>query len=704
MKHTLNPRKDGVALFAAAIAAVAPLANVQARSLIHYFDFDTPSGNGLAYTGVDKGTRPANFTLKGSSVPRTTGALSSDYAYYTSAAKTGIWLGDGSASLGCGTTQGFTISFWLKTSGSHIAWADFFGFRVGGLDYRCEYTTENTSDFSVYYNVVEDPATCAFVGISGGGTTAAATAGEWRHAAFVFTPNGTNNIATCALYVGGEKIGYVNLRQAGDLQQIHIGSWVRGLSGADRKSNAKDTGIDELAVFDYPVTAEQVKWLAKYKPAQPAAGPGRAMPVCWLLDALGDASGDGIQATNSGTGPWNAYKSNTGYANWTKDGALGSAYTFHINNYVTFRVDSGEADGFGATLGSGMTLSFWIKAPATITAWRDFMSFRLGDRYERVEWQSSNPAKFYLCGSADSSSISLAANTWQNVCMVWNEASSRFDFYLGGAKQDAVLSFSSPSAAEALKSFAVGSNVILASGSRNAGGVSNTFIDEVAIFNHSLSANQIAWLANNIPCLPPLDATNLVRTVTTSGAWAGGLASWGVREWDDDGGAWTDTTRTTIYPTLEDTEVEVAVAFAADATLSNDTFVTPKRLSVSGTGLLVCDEGSLFAPETLVLADGAQLTVSVAAAVDGRFAPKSITFGTGARIVFDITGLETRSVTVPLASSTMTLPDGESDVIAHFAVKGRPAPAVGGVGEISLMPNDGGLLVRCVRGLMIIFR
>ena len=60
-----------------AIAAicVATVSSVHGRSLIHYFDFDTPSGNGLAYTGVDKGTIPANFTLKGSSVPRTTGAL-----------------------------------------------------------------------------------------------------------------------------------------------------------------------------------------------------------------------------------------------------------------------------------------------------------------------------------------------------------------------------------------------------------------------------------------------------------------------------------------------------------------------------------------------------------------------------------------------------------------------------------------------------
>ena len=101
----------------------AAASSAYGRSLIHYFDFDTPSGNGLAYTDVDKGTSPANFTFKNNgsaSLGYTTGALGSDRAFYSSN-KSSIWLGDGSASLGCGTTKGFTISFWLKASSSHKA-------------------------------------------------------------------------------------------------------------------------------------------------------------------------------------------------------------------------------------------------------------------------------------------------------------------------------------------------------------------------------------------------------------------------------------------------------------------------------------------------------------------------------------------------------------------------------------------------------
>ncbi len=658
-----------------AIAAicVATVSSVHGRSLIHYFDFDTPSGNGLAYTGVDKGTLPANFTLKGSSVPRTTGAQGSDYAYYASAASTGLWLGDGSASLGCGTTQGFTISFWLKTSGSHTAWHDFFGFRVGGLDYRCEYTTRNTSDFTLYYNVAS-AATCPFVGIPGASSTAAAApAGVWKHAAFVFTPNGTNNIATCALYVGGEKIGYVNLRQAGDLQQIHVGSWVRALNGADRKSNAAtNTGIDELAVFDYPVTAEQVKWLAKYRPAQPASGPGRAMPICWLLDT-GDDSTGGVQSTNYGTGTEVAYKWDNTYANWVSVGAFGSTRAFHLNNKSTFRVDGASAaDGLGASLLSGMTLSFWIKAPASVTLWRDFMSLRIGNHYGRFEWNANSPVRIHIYGTPHSagSDIPLVANTWQNACMVWNAATSQMNFYIDGNDTGMTWTLSSPTAADVLKSFSVGSKVFNESGGeRNQGGVSNTLVDEVAIFNHSVSPAQVQWLANNVPCLPPLDTTNLVRTVSENGSWAGGRASWTVREWDDANEAWANTTRTTIYPALEDTEVEVAVTLADGVELTNDTFVTPKKLvmTVDGaspsTAILKATADSRFAPEALEIGEGLQLTVPLYAVNVGG----TLTLGAGSKITFDVSNYDGIGE-VALTAGGIALPEGETDALTHFAV------------------------------------
>ena len=188
-------------------------------------------------------------------------------------------------------------------------------------------------------------------------------------------------------------------------------------------------------VFDYPVTAEQVKWLAKYRPAQPANGPGRAMPLAYLLDVASD-SAQGVVADNSGTGTDAVYKWYNGYANWPNawTGALGSQYAFHLNNLITFRVDNtSSADGLGASLDSGMTLSFWVKAPGSVNLWRDFLSLRIGNRYERFEWCASNPVKFTTYGAANGDgNVALTANTWQNVCMTWNPATSKMEFYLDG--------------------------------------------------------------------------------------------------------------------------------------------------------------------------------------------------------------------------------------------------------------------------------
>ena len=284
------------------------------------------------------------------------------------------------------------------------------------MSYRFEYSTANSSEFTLYSSTGDllSPDTGEFFYYSG------AAANTWHHFAIVATPNGTNSLGTCAFFVNGRKVGDVALRAAGDLQQINIGTWQREGNGTDRKKPANNTGIDEVAVFDYPATAEQLKWLAKYKPAQPANGPGRTMPICWLLDTASqgtEGSGTGVKATNSGTGTWAAYKWRyADYAKYTAPGALGSIYGFELNNRCTLRVDSNAADGLGATLGSGMTISFWVKAPNTMTRlWRDLMSFRVGNRYERFEWDVSNPIGFCIYGTSGRAGDPSPSPTFQEI-------------------------------------------------------------------------------------------------------------------------------------------------------------------------------------------------------------------------------------------------------------------------------------------------
>ena len=134
---------------AAAVVAVGALLpmTAQARSMLYYYDFDTFENGSLVYTNstdhanINKGSGTAEFHKSANSpeiIPYTTeGAFSSSGAFYANSKGT-IWLGDGSKSLGCSTVQGFTLSFWLKSTSSHTAWRDFLGFTVGGENYWLE--------------------------------------------------------------------------------------------------------------------------------------------------------------------------------------------------------------------------------------------------------------------------------------------------------------------------------------------------------------------------------------------------------------------------------------------------------------------------------------------------------------------------------------------------------------------------------------
>ena len=252
--------------------------------------------------------------------------------------------------------------------------------------------------------------------------------------------------------------------------------------------------------------------------------------------------------------------------------------------------------------------------------------------------------------------------------MTWNEAESRFDFYRSGERQGHHVPISSYSTSEALKSFMIGVLSFTETGANRENGYeANVFLDEVAIFNYTLSPNQIAWLGTHVPCLPPLDATNLVRTVSANGAWAGGLASWTMREWDEVGEEWTNTTCTTIYPALEDTEVEVEVTLVDGVELTNDTFVTPKKIVfassvAAGTAALHSAADSRFAPQVLEIGDGLQLTVPLGGvSVEG-----TLTFDTGSKITFDVSNYDGNETA--LVTGGIVLPSGESDALTHFGV------------------------------------
>lgn len=705
-------RNNAISGLAVLMAATLFSTFAQARSMLYYIDFDTVTDGALVYTGVNKGTGTAELEFKqDGSDPLgfiEGGALGSSHAFYSSS-NSSLWLGGDSASLDCGTERGFTISFWCRLSASHTAYRDFFGFRVGGKNYRLEYTDADSTTFTLYEDscVLRKPETDESYSHSG------EPANIWQHFAIVATPNGTNALGTCAFFIDGKKIAAnVVLKAAGDLQQLYIGSLVRAANGKNRKGGISGTGIDELAVFDYPATVEQLKWLAKFRPAQPANGPAREMPYCWHFDTTNESFG-ATAKVNSGTGKNVAYlygdedpigvKSSTYITAPTEDAAMDTAYAMRAADRATWRVD--DEVGLGPTVGSGFTISFWMRGNEQPYPWSDFFTFNVGGRYLRYEFGDQNPANIYIYnGSPALGAFARDVNIWQHYCAVWNNATQQIDFYVDGVLKGSAGYSVMPDQSDAVKVIMAGRQSFEYDKSGNAkwrkingNGDNEVYLDEVALFNHSFSPEQIKWLASNVPCLPALDATNLVRAVAANDSWSGGLASWGVREWDAESGTWTQTARTTIYPALEDTEVDVEVTLAGGVTLANDTFVTPKHLvfkaeagaSVSAT--FDCAEGSMFDPATFELGEGVNLSVAA-----GAIAMKTgtIKFNEGSAIKVDCSGIE-QEWTEVLSASDFTLPEGSGNVLDHVkAQKGRYA----------FMVDGNRIMCKKVYGLMIIFK
>lgn len=678
-----------------------------ARSLLYYYDFDTvdESGN-LVVSGVNKGTgnlEPtvvnSNGTAAATAASKVIGGVFSDsgYSFSVNSDRT-IWLPQArDSSLGCSTTNGFTISAWIKppaNTATSYQWYDIMGFALG-----------NENAFLEYSNVKN---TLRLYGISADNELGIVfNPNEWAHVAIVATPNSPNSYGTITLYHNGVESARATSKGIGTLKQVQIGEVVYK-DGARRYVGWSPTAIDEFALFDYPATAEQVKWLTKHKPGQPTGGPGREMPLCWRFDKIVN---DQTRTDNSGTGnivtshwlPWNDDEAFKG------GGALQTINSYQMNDNHPFTfVATNTVDGLGATAGSGFSFSFWLRAVETPSAWSDFFGFVLGQQSLRLEWTiSGSPIYFNAYGgqtpgigwtAADKVNEGRTANVWQHIALAFNTENSNVDIYTNGFYSATATAKAPIGSSQRIEKITVGPGVYIpdkdgnGNTERYVAPTKQVVFDELAFFNYSISPEEIAWLGSNIPKLPPLSATNLARTVSADCSWAGGLASWNVLD-----GTGAATGRRSIYPSCEDTEVEVAVSIAAAATIANDTFVTPAKLKfTNGTGgesaaaTLVPGANSMFEPENLEVGDGVALTVSPGAVV----VADTLKFGAGAKIVFDMSNAGDEKVVKGISFDSCELPPGDSDLASHFAVRG---------GMYSIVVSDDGKTVNLkgMRGAII---
>lgn len=619
-------------------------ANAPARPLYCYHFDTTNAVTGLDWRFANTGTGKLPLVRKCKDASAWvdafgSGALDSANAFW-SKTSTSLWLQGDAAGLGCSTDTGFTISFWMCAPEKTSAWSDFLGFRLGGIDVRFEYADRGNL-FTCYAEKDRQVLN----------VWAEYTPLKWTHLCVVW--NFEQN--ACVLYMDGVKVGLISVSRNGLLEELHIGGWVRA-NGEDRSYHTGNTGIDEVAVYGFSVGADDLAALQRKRPG--LVPRGRQLAHAYHFDT---ETSKGVSFANAGTDTTRGfYKELENKANSCSPGALDSAHGYLQSNKASFWVQGDSDEGLGCSTNTGFTLSFWVKTPQTPVAWSDMLSLRIGGRNVRFEWDGTDRSfcwygsGFWQTGRAKRT---LPADVWTHICLVWNHAAHDGDVYVDGAKIGA-LSLGEP-LNERVDLLCIGRAVKNENGGDRWEPPSGASLDELALFNYSFSPDQVAALARNVPALPELVETNLVRTVSGACAWDGFAAGWTV----------AGTARQMVWPAGEDTNVEAVVTVAAPATLALDSFVASRRVAfVNDSGVasvdlaLVAADGGPFEPQTLAVGAGVALTLPCHVSTTGI-----VELAANARIVIDASNYDGR--TAALRTGGFVLPDGETDVLAHVSVR-----------------------------------
>lgn len=246
------------------VLAVLSLRVGVAESMPYLLKFEGDLSNGAPLT--NSGTQASPSAQKdGGWVNYVTGAENARFgkvAYQYKLNGAFVVLGDRSTSLGATAATGFTLSFHIKTQSS-AAWDDFMSFCIGSADVRLE---RNNADTYVLYHEVQSGTNKLFAEPAMG---AALVRERWQHVAIVYAPpSGEATTGTLTLYIDGQTGGGKTCTFNGNVTELLLGK-ARRTYGRDTKSAPSTTNFDEVALFDFPMSAEQVAWLATNEAALP---------------------------------------------------------------------------------------------------------------------------------------------------------------------------------------------------------------------------------------------------------------------------------------------------------------------------------------------------------------------------------------------------------------------------------------------------
>lgn len=242
------------------VALLGRLGVAQAMPYLLKFEGDLTSGAPLTNSGSQS---TPSAQQDGGWVNYVTGTANARFGNVAYEYKTGgayVTLGNRSTSLGATAESGFTLSFHIKTQ-SAAAWDDFMSFCIGSADVRLERNGANTY---VLYHTLKSGASAPFEAALMGATL---VQDRWQHVAIVYAPpSGEATAGTVTLYIDGRTGGSKACTFNGSVTELLLGK-VRRDYGSTTKSAPSTTDFDEVALFDFPMSAEQVAWLASHEAA-----------------------------------------------------------------------------------------------------------------------------------------------------------------------------------------------------------------------------------------------------------------------------------------------------------------------------------------------------------------------------------------------------------------------------------------------------
>jgi len=394
---------------------------------------------------------------------------------------------DGASYLEINSTpisQTITVSAWVKTSsGGYVIGNDgSYMFRLGGSGQLIAYTKAGTSCGSPYTTTMLSNNNIAL--------------GEWQHIAWVRNSNGTqefyingvldnrttlssSTIPTCTYgrnigayrYWNGVIGGYFS----GDMDEVII--WNRVLTSDEIKSiydlqsrEYFESGYYESRVYDAGITANwnNLTWdVREYEGEVIDSGTINTSNIIgyWKLNSNAlDSSDNGNDGTINGD-------------TLSVTGKFNDAYYFDgASDYISITND--------ASLDTeDITISAWIKLNSYSGSWQDILSY--GDEGHIFAVSDNNKILAGVQGSGPTCEFEgsdIILNEWYNVVMTRDASSNNITIYFNGQYDTSnICSVATPTLDED----------IWIGGCNTYGEHFDGIIDEVVIFNRTLSFNEI---------------------------------------------------------------------------------------------------------------------------------------------------------------------------------------------------------------------